>query len=194
MKRNLQQRYEDYEGLSNNRYTGTKTEQNLMTAFAGESQARNKYTYFSAVAKKEGYEQIASIFNETANNELAHAKMWFKELNGISTTKNNLIHAASGEHDEWSDMYNRFATEADEEGFAILASKFRGVAEIERNHEERYLALHNNIINDKVFKKDSEVTWICRNCGHLHFGYSTQQVCPVCQHPQSYFEEECKNY
>ncbi len=186
-------RYDEYEGGHTNKYSGTKTEQNLMTAFAGESQARNKYTYYAAVAKKEGYEQISQIFTDTANNEMAHAKVWYKELNGISTTKNNLLTAARGEHDEWSDMYYHFAITAEEEGFPELAYKFRGVAEVERNHENRYLTLLNNVETDEVFKKNEEVVWECRNCGHLHTGKSALMVCPVCAHPQSYFEVKCEN-
>lgn len=187
-------RYDDYEGVSPNKYSGTKTEQNLMTAFSGESQARNKYTYFAAIAKNEGYEQISQIFTETADNEKAHAKLWFKELNGIGDTKQNLCHAASGEHDEWSDMYRRFAEEADEEGFSQLAFKFRGVATVEKHHENRYLDLYNNIENEQVFKKEEITIWKCRNCGHLHEGKSAQMVCPVCEHPQSYFELNSDNY
>lgn len=187
-------RYDDYEGVSKNKYSGTKTEQNLMTAFSVESQARNKYTYFSGVAKKEGFGQISQIFTQTADNEMAHAKVWFKELNGIGTTMQNLCHAAAGEHDEWTDMYYNFAIIAEEEGFTALARKFRGVAEVEKNHESRYLELYNNVENDNVFKKEEEVTWECRNCGHLHTGKKAQMVCPVCDHPQSYFEIHCENY
>ncbi len=187
-------RYNEYEGGQPNKYAGTKTEQNLMTAFSGESQARNKYNFYCAVAKKEGYEQIASLFDETANNEKAHAKIWYKELNGIGTTAQNLCRAAAGEHDEWTDMYNHFAQTAKEEGFERLANLFKGVAEIEKNHEQRFLELLHNIENKEVFQKETQVTWICRNCGHEHTGTTAQKVCPVCEHPQSYFEETCKNY
>ncbi len=187
-------RYNDYEGVEKNKYSGSKTEQNLMTAFSVESQARNKYTYYASVAKKEGYEQIAFLFNETADNELAHAKIWFKELNVISKTTHNLYKSARGEHDEWSDMYYNFAQEAEREGFNELANKFRGVAEIERNHEMRFLSLLENIENEHVFKKMESVTWKCRNCGHLHYGTAAQEVCPVCAHPRSYFEENSNNY
>lgn len=187
-------RMPEFEGGKPNKYSGTKTEQNLMAAFAAEAQARNKYTYFSGVAKKEGYGQIASIFLETADNELAHAKLWFKELNAIGTTQQNLCSAASGEHDEWTDMYYHFAIIADEEGFPELAYKFRGVAEVEKHHEERYLTLAHNIETNHVFVKDNEVIWKCRNCGHLHSGKHAQEVCPVCEHPQSYFEINSDNY
>lgn len=176
---------------------GTRTEQNLMTAFAGESQARNKYTYFASKAKKEGYEQIASIFLETADNEKEHAKMWFKYLNGgdISSTVENLKAAASGENEEWTDMYKTFAEIADEEGFTEIAEKFRGVAEIEKKHEERYLKLLSNVEQNKVFTKDTGIhIWKCRNCGHIHIGESAPVVCPVCAHPQSYFEICAENY
>ena len=173
---------------------GSKTEQNLMTAFAGESQARNKYTYFASVAKKEGYEQIAAIFLDTANNEKEHAKMWFKELGGIADTAANLKAAAEGENYEWTDMYATFAKEAEEEGFTTLAAKFRAVAAIEKTHEDRYLALLNNVEMQKVFEKSEEVMWECRNCGHLVIGKKAPQVCPVCAHPQSYFEVRKANY
>lgn len=182
------------EGVEGNKYSGTKTEKNLMIAFSVESQARNKYTYFSAVAKNEGYNQIASLFTQTANNELAHAKLWFKELNGLGDTRQNLKHAADGEHDEWSDMYYNFALIAEEEGFNELAYTFRGVASIEKQHEKRYLDLLNNIETSKVFSKDEEVIWECSNCGHLHKSKHSQEICPVCKHPQSYFEINCKNY
>jgi len=173
---------------------GSKTEKNLKEAFAGESQARNKYTYFASVAKKEGYEQIAAIFEATANNEKEHAKMWFKELQGIGTTKENLKAAASGENFEWTDMYERMAKEAEEEGFKAIAIKFRMVGAIEKEHEKRYLALLNNIEMQKVFEKAEETMWECRNCGHLVIGKKAPQVCPVCAHPQSYFEVRKENY
>lgn len=173
---------------------GSKTEKNLMEAFSGESQARNKYNYFASVARKEGYEQIASIFEETANNEKEHAKMWFKELKGIGTTKENLVQAANGENYEWTDMYERFAKEAEEEGFIALANKFRMVGMIEKSHEERYRKLLNNLEMQKVFEKSEEVIWECRNCGHLVIGKRAPQVCPVCNHPQSYFEMRKENY
>ncbi len=173
---------------------GSKTEQNLMSAFAGESQARNKYSYFASVAKKEGYEQIAAIFTETADNEKEHAKMWFKELKGIGTTAENLLHAAEGENYEWTDMYAKFADEAEEEGFQILATKFRMVAAIEKSHEERYRKLLNNVEMQKVFEKSDEVMWVCRNCGHLVIGKAAPKACPVCAHPQAYFEVKSENY
>lgn len=173
---------------------GTKTEKNLMEAFAGESQARNKYNYFASVAKKEGYEQIASIFEETANNEKEHAKMWFKELKGIGTTKENLLHAALGENYEWTEMYEKFAEEAEEEGFIELANKFRKVAAIEKTHEERYRKLLKNIEMKQVFEKSEITMWECRNCGHIVVGKKAPEVCPVCNHPQSYFEVRKENY
>ena len=175
---------------------GSKTEQNLMTAFAGESQARNKYTYFASKAKKDGYEQIAAIFEETANNEKEHAKMWFKELNGgeIPSTVENLEAAADGENYEWTDMYDEFARVAEEEGFKALAAKFRMVGEIEKHHEERYKKLLENIEEGLVFSKDGDRMWICRNCGHIHFGKEAPEVCPVCAHPKAYFEELKENY
>ena len=173
---------------------GSKTEKNLKEAFAGESHARNKYTYFASVAKKEGYEQIAAIFEATANNEKEHAKMWFKELQGIGTTAENLKAAASGENFEWTDMYERMAKEAEEEGFKAIAIKFRMVGAIEREHEKRYLALLNNIEMQKVFEKSEETMWECRNCGHLVIGKKAPQICPVCAHPQSYFEVRKENY
>lgn len=175
-------------------YKGTKTEKNLMTAFAGESQARNKYTYFASVAKKEGYEQIASIFEATANNEKEHAKLWFKALGELGKTAENLLHAAEGENYEWTDMYDTFAKEADEEGFTALAEQFRGVAKIERAHEERYRALLNNVEMQSVFEKSEETMWECRNCGHLVIGKSAPEVCPVCKHPKAYFEVRKENY
>ena len=175
---------------------GTKTEANLMAAFAGESQARNKYTYFASKAKKEGYEQIAAIFEETANNEKEHAKMWFKLLNGgeIGTTSENLKAAAEGENYEWTDMYATFAKEAKEEGFDHIAYLFSEVAKIEKEHEERYMKLLGNVNDDLVFKKGEEIVWICRNCGHVYTGKEAPKVCPVCAHPQSYFEERKENY
>ena len=173
---------------------GSKTEQNLLTAFAGESQARNKYTYFASVAKKEGFEQISAIFLDTANNEKEHAKMWFKELGGLGDTAFNLKSAAEGENFEWTDMYATFAKEAEEEGFTVLAEKFRMVAAIEKTHEERYLKLLNNVEMQKVFEKSEETMWECRNCGHLVIGKKAPQVCPVCAHPQSFFEVRKENY
>ena len=175
---------------------GSKTEANLMAAFAGESQARNKYTYYASKAKKEGYEQIAAIFEETANNEKEHAKMWFKQLNGgeIPSTLDNLKDAANGENYEWTEMYEEFAKTAEEEGFTEIARLFRGVGEIEKHHEERYLKLVDNIDNNLVFKKDEEVIWICRNCGHVYYGKEAPVVCPICNHKQSYMEMKADNY
>lgn len=173
---------------------GSKTEKNLQAAFAGESQARNKYTYFASVARKEGYEQIAAIFEETANNEKEHAKMWFKELGGIGNTAENLKAAASGENYEWTDMYEEFAKVAEEEGFKAIAMKFRAVGKIEKTHEERYLKLLNNVEMKAVFEKSEETMWECRNCGHLVIGKKAPLVCPVCGHPQSYFEVRKENY
>ena len=173
---------------------GTKTEANLAAAFAGESQARNKYTYFASVAKKEGYEQIAAIFEATANNEKEHAKLWFKELQGIGTTAENLLAAAEGENYEWTDMYETFAREAEEEGFTALAWRFRAVAAIEKTHEERYRALLQNVEMQKVFEKAEEAIWECRNCGHLVMGKKAPEVCPVCAHPKAYFEVRKENY
>ena len=173
---------------------GTKTEKNLWTAFAGESQARNKYTYFASVAKKEGYEQIAEIFLKTAENEKEHAKLWFKHLNGIGTTAENLLAAAEGENYEWTDMYDEFAKVAEEEGFAKIAYQFRAVAAIEKTHEERYRALLSNVEMQKVFEKAEEAIWECRNCGHLVMGKKAPALCPVCAHPQSYFEIRKENY
>ena len=173
---------------------GSKTEKNLMTAFAGESQARNKYTYFASVAKKEGYEQIAAIFLQTADNEKEHAKLWFKALGELGTTEENLLHAAEGENAEWTDMYERMAREADEEGFHALAEQFRGVAAIEKSHEERYRALLKNIENNTVFEKSEVTVWECRNCGHMVESKDAPQVCPVCKHPQAYFEVRKENY
>ncbi len=173
---------------------GTKTEQNLMTAFAGESQARNKYTYFASVAKKEGYEQIAAIFMQTADNEKEHAKLWFKALGGLSDTAANLAAAAAGENYEWTDMYATFAKEAEEEGFTALARQFRAVAEIEKSHEERYRKLLSNVEMQAVFEKAEETMWECRNCGHLVMGKKAPVACPVCAHPQSFFEVRKENY
>ena len=173
---------------------GSRTEKNLMEAFAGESQARNKYTYFASVAKKEGYEQISAIFQHTADNEKEHAKMWFKALNGIGSTAENLLHAAECENYEWTDMYAEFAKIAEEEGFTDLAEKFRMVGEIEKAHEERYRALLNNIEMQKVFEKSEETMWECRNCGHIVIGKKAPEVCPVCAHPRSYFEVRKENY
>ena len=173
---------------------GTKTEQNLMTAFAGESQARNKYTYFASVAKKEGYEQIAAIFQQTADNEKEHAKLWFKALGELGDTAANLAAAAAGENYEWTDMYDKFAKEAEEEGFKQLAYQFRAVAAIEKAHEERYRALLANVEMQKVFEKGEMTMWECRNCGHLVMGLKAPAVCPVCAHPQSFFEVRKENY
>jgi len=175
---------------------GSKTEQNLMTAFAGESQARNKYTYYASKAKKDGYEQIAALFEETANNEKEHAKMWFKELHGgeVPDTVTNLNDAADGENYEWTDMYDEFAKTAEEEGFKAIAAKFRAVGEIEKHHEERYRKLLKNIEDEVVFSKDEDTIWICRNCGHVVIGKKAPKVCPVCAHPQSYFEVKAENY
>ena len=173
---------------------GSKTEKNLEAAFAGESQARNKYNYFASVAKKEGYEQIAAIFSQTADNEKEHAKMWFKLLKGIGTTAENLLHAAEGENYEWTDMYYTFANEAEEEGFLEIARKFRLVAEIEKTHEERYRKLLNNVEMKHVFEKSEMTMWECRNCGHLVMGKKAPEVCPVCAHAQAYFEVRKENY
>lgn len=173
---------------------GSQTEKNLMEAFAGESQARNKYTYFASVAKKEGYEQISEIFQHTADNEKEHAKMWFKELKGIGTTAENLLAAAEGENYEWIDMYDGFAKTAEEEGFTELAAKFRMVAAIEKTHEERYRKLLNNVEMQKVFEKSEETMWECRNCGHIVIGKKAPDVCPVCAHPRAYFEVRKENY
>ncbi len=175
---------------------GSKTEKNLMAAFAGESQARNKYTYFASKAKKDGYEQIAAIFLETADNEKEHAKMWFKYLEGgeIKSTLENLKEAASGENYEWTDMYKKFAEEAEEEGFDKIAKEFRLVGEIEKEHEKRYLALLKNVKEGLVFSRDGEMVWRCRNCGHIVIGKKAPEKCPVCAHPQSYFELVSQNY
>jgi rubrerythrin len=173
---------------------GTKTEKNLMEAFAGESQARNKYTYFASVAKKEGYEQIASIFLETAENEKEHAKLHFKELAGIGNTVDNLKAAAAGENYEWTDMYSRMAKDAKEEGFEKIAKMFEGIAKIEKGHEERYRKLLRNIEQDKVFKREGKILWKCRNCGNIYEGAEAPEICPVCKHPRAYFEVQDKNY
>lgn len=173
---------------------GSKTEKNLMAAFAGESQARNKYTYFASVAKKEGYEQISAIFQKTADNEKEHAKMWFKELGELGNTAQNLAAAAAGENYEWTDMYDTFAKEAEEEGFIELARKFRAVAMVEKAHEERYRALLKNVEMQQVFEKSEETMWECRNCGHLVMGKKAPEICPVCNHPQSFFEVRAENY
>lgn len=177
-------------------YDGTKTFENLKKALAGESEARNKYTFYASKAKKDGYEQIAAIFTETADNEKEHAKMWYKELHGgaVEDTETNLEAAADGENYEWTDMYDRFAKDAEEEGFTELAMKFRAVAAIEKTHEQRYRALLNNVEMKKVFEKAEETMWECRNCGHLVMGKKAPEVCPVCAHPQSYFEVRKENY
>ncbi len=177
-----------------NKYEGTKTYANLQAAFAGESQARNKYTYFASVAKKEGYEQISALFLKTADNEKEHAKLWFKELSGIGDTAKNLVEAANGENYEWTDMYAQFAKEAEEEGFPELAAKFRGVAEVERKHEERYRALLKNVETKAVFEKSEVKVWECRNCGHIVVGTAAPEECPVCAHPKAYFEIHAENY
>lgn len=176
------------------KYAGTQTEKNLMAAFSGESEARNKYTYFASKAKKEGYEQIAALFLKTAENEREHAKMWFKELNGIGDTAENLAAAAAGENYEWTDMYSGFAETAEKEGFPELAAKFRLVAEIEKHHEERYRALLKNIEMAEVFAKSEVKVWECRNCGHIVIGTNAPDICPTCNHPQSYFEVHAENY
>ena len=177
-----------------NKYAGTKTEKNLWEAFAGESQARNKYTYFASTAKKEGYEQISALFLKTAENEKEHAKLWFKELGELGSTADNLLHAAEGENFEWTDMYERMAREAEEEGFPELAAKFRGVGAIEKMHEERYRALLQNVETAQVFEKSEVKVWECRNCGHIVVGTKAPEVCPVCNHPQAYFEVHEANY
>jgi rubrerythrin len=180
--------------IMSNKYAGTQTEKNLEAAFAGESMARNKYTYFASKAKKDGFEQIAAIFEETANNEKEHAKLWFKELEGIGDTAQNLGAAADGENYEWTDMYEGFAKTAEQEGFPVLAARFRMVAAIEKQHEERYRALLKNIETAKVFEKSEVKVWECRNCGHIVVGTKAPQICPVCQHPQAYFEVHKENY
>lgn len=173
---------------------GSKTEKNLREAFAGETQARSKYTYFASTAKKEGYEQIAAIFEETANNEKEHAKLWFKALGGLGNTAENLANAADGENYEWTDMYDRFAKDAEEEGFTELAAQFRAVAKIEKSHEERYRKLLKNVETNEVFAKSSVTVWECRNCGHIIVGMKAPELCPVCKHPKSYFEVRKENY
>ncbi|MCR4726988.1 MAG: rubrerythrin family protein [Clostridia bacterium] len=177
-----------------NKYSGTQTEKNLEAAFAGESQARNKYTYFASVAKKEGYEQISALFLKTAENEKEHAKLWIKELKGLGSTAENLEAAADGENYEWTDMYESFAVTAEKEGFPELAKKFRLVGAIEKHHEERYRALLKNIETAQVFEKSSVKVWECRNCGHIVVGEKAPDICPTCAHPQSYFEINCENY
>ena len=177
-----------------NKYEGTQTEKNLQAAFAGESQARNKYTYFASTAKKEGFEQIADIFLKTADNEKEHAKMWFKELGGIGSTAENLSAAAAGENFEWTDMYEDFAKTAEAEGFKALAAKFRAVGAIEKRHEERYRALLKNVEMQQVFEKSEVKVWECRNCGHIVVGTKAPEVCPVCAHPKAYFEVSAENY
>ena len=177
-----------------NKYAGTQSEKNLMTAFAGESEARNKYTFFASVAKKQGFEQIAALFLKTADNEKEHAKLWFKELNGIGDTADNLKAAAAGENYEWTDMYDSFAKTAEEEGFPALAARFRLVGAIEKHHEERYRALLHNIETAEVFAKSEVKVWECRNCGHIVVGTQAPEVCPTCNHPQSYFEVHAENY
>lgn len=180
--------------MGTNKYVGTKTEKNLWEAFAGESQVRNKYTYFASVAKKAGYEQIAELFLKTAENEKEHAKLWFKELGELGDTAENLLHAAEGENAEWTDMYERMAKEAEEEGFQQLAEKFRGVGAIEKTHEERYRALLQNVETRQVFEKSGVQIWECRNCGHIAAGTEAPKVCPVCNYPQNYFEVRKENY
>ena len=177
-----------------NIYAGTKTEKNLLEAFAGESMARNKYTYFASAAKKAGYEQIAALFLATAENEKEHAKLWFKALGELGNTEENLLHAAEGENYEWTDMYDKFAKEAEEEGFVELAAQFRGVAAIEKEHEERYRALLRNVEEKAVFEKAGVTVWECRNCGHVAVGTKAPELCPVCKHPQAYFEVRKQNY
>ena len=180
--------------VKTNKYSGTQTEKNLMAAFSGESEARNKYTYFASKAKKEGFEQIAALFQKTADNEKEHAKMWFKELNGLGDTAENLLSAAEGENYEWTDMYKGFAETAEAEGFKELAAKFRMVAEIEKHHEERYRALLHNVETASVFEKSEVKVWECRNCGHIVVGMKAPEMCPVCAHPKAYFEIHADNY
>ena len=180
--------------VKTNKYSGTQTEKNLMDAFSGESQARNKYTYFASKAKKEGFEQIAALFQKTADNEKEHAKMWFKELNGLGDTAENLLSAAEGENYEWTDMYAGFADTAEKEGFSELAAKFRMVAEIEKHHEERFRALLNNVETATVFEKSEVKVWECRNCGHIVVGTKAPEMYPVCAHPKAYFELHAENY
>ncbi len=180
--------------MADNKYKGTKTEKNLLEAFAGESQARNKYTYFASAAKKAGYEQIAALFLQTAENEKEHAKLWFKALGGVGDTVENLLHAAEGENAEWTDMYERMAVDAEEEGFTDLAYQFRAVGAIEKMHEERYRTLLKNVEAMEVFKKSGVTMWECRNCGHVVVGLNAPELCPVCNHPQAYFEVRNENY
>ena len=180
--------------MGTNKYAGTQTEMNLRAAFSGESEARNKYTFFASVAKKQGFEQIANLFLKTADNEKEHAKLWFKELNGLGDTAENLLNAAEGENYEWTDMYDGFAKTAEAEGFPELAERFRLVAEIERHHEERYRALLKNVETAEVFAKSEVRVWECRNCGHIVVGLAAPEVCPTCNHPQSYFELRAENY
>ena len=180
--------------MSETKYAGTQTEKNLRAAFSGESEARNKYTFFASVAKKQGFEQIAALFLKTAENEKEHAKLWFRELNGIGTTAENLLSAANGENYEWTDMYEGFAKTAEEEGFPELAQRFRLVGAIEKHHEERYRALLRNVEMDEVFAKSEVKVWECRNCGHIVVGMTAPDICPVCSHPQSYFEIHAENY
>ena len=188
------EKFEPVAEMKANPYAGTQTEKNLHAAFAGESEARNKYTYFASKAKKEGYEQIAALFLQTAENEKEHAKLWFKELNGIGDTAENLAAAAAGENYEWTDMYEGFARTAEAEGFTELAAKFRGVAAIEKHHEERYRALLHNVEAKEVFAKSEVKVWECRNCGHIVVGTQAPEVCPVCNHPQAFFEINLQNY
>ena len=180
--------------MAETKYAGTQTEKNLRTAFSGESEARNKYTFFASVAKKQGFEQIAALFLKTAENEKEHAKLWFRELNGIGTTAENLLSAANGENYEWTDMYEGFAKTAEEEGFPELAQRFRLVGAVEKHHEERYRALLRNVEMDEVFAKSEVKVWECRNCGHIVVGMTAPDICPVCSHPQSYFEIHAENY
>ncbi len=180
--------------MAETKYAGTQTEKNLRAAFSGESEARNKYTFFASVARKQGFEQIAALFLKTAENEKEHAKLWFRELNGIGTTAENLLSAANGENYEWTDMYEGFAKTAEEEGFPELAQRFRLVGQIEKHHEERYRALLRNVEMDEVFAKSEVKVWECRNCGHIVVGMTAPDICPVCSHPQSYFEIHAENY
>ena len=180
--------------MSETKYAGTQTEKNLRAAFSGESEARNKYTFFASVARKQGFEQIAALFLKTAENEKEHAKLWFKELNGIGSTAENLLSAANGENYEWTDMYEGFAKTAEEEGFPELAQRFRLVGAVEKHHEERYRALLRNVEMDEVFAKSEVKVWECRNCGHIVVGMTAPDICPVCSHPQSYFEIHAENY
>lgn len=180
--------------MAETKYAGTQTEKNLRAAFSGESEARNKYTFFASVARKQGFEQIAALFLKTAENEKEHAKLWFRELNGIGTTAENLLSAANGENYEWTDMYEGFAKTAEEEGFPELAQRFRLVGAVEKHHEERYRALLRNVEMDEVFAKSEVKVWECRNCGHIAVGVKAPEVCPACNHPQSYFELRAENY